>query len=519
MNIQYYLLLCLLNLAYLLALAGGKNTLQLSTKFSRSSFPDGFVFGAGSSSYQYEGATELDGRRPSIWDTFTKEHPEKIADHSNGKVAEDFYHLYEGDISILKEIGLDSYRFSISWPRILPEGKLSTGVNWEGVKFYNSLISDLLSNGIQPLVTLFHWDVPQALEDEYKGLLSPNIVNDFYDFVDFCFKEFGDRVKHWVTVNEPNLMSIYGYAYGYNAPGRCSDYVGNCTEGNSATEPYIVVHHLILCHAAAVKLYREKYQASQGGIIGITVFTAWAVPKYDDVSSRKAASRALDFLIGWIVHPITYGDYPVTMRYLVGNRLPEFTEKQAKMVIGSFDFIGINYYTASYAEDVASYSSINLSYTTDSRVNRTTEKNGIPIGEPTDCSWLYIYPKGIYKLLLYLKRKYNHPAIYITENGMGDSSSLSLANALEDKLRIKYHHLHLLSILKAVKEGVDVRGYYIWSFLDDFEWDLGYTIRFGITYVDYRNELKRYLKQSALWFKKFLQKKNRITASSLLYSE
>ncbi|XP_043816741.1 beta-glucosidase 17 isoform X3 [Manihot esculenta] len=314
-------------------------------------------------------------------------------------------------------------------------------------------------------------------------------------------------------------MSIYGYAYGQNAPGRCSDYIGNCTQGNSATEPYIVVHHLILCHAAAVKLYRQKYQASQGGIIGITVFTAWRVPKYDDVSCRRAASRALDFLIGWIMHPITYGDYPVTMKYLVGDRLPKFTEKQAKLVIGSFDFIGINYYTASYAEDLTSYSNVNLSYTTDSRVNVTTDKNGIPIGEPTDCSWLYIYPEGLYKLLLYLKRKYNHPVIYITENGMGDRSSLSVAEALEDKLRIKYHHLHLLSVLEAIKEGVDVKGYYIWSFLDDFEWDLGYTIRFGITYIDYTNELKRHLKHSALWFKKFLHEENRTIASSLLYSE
>ncbi|KAG8646348.1 hypothetical protein MANES_10G147500v8 [Manihot esculenta] len=405
MNRQYSLF-CLLNLAYLLAFAGGKNTIQLSSEFSRRSFPDGFVFGAGSSSYQYEGATEQDGRKPSIWDTFTREHPEKIADHSNGKVAEDFYHRYEVDISLLKEIGLDSYRFSISWPRILPGGKLSRGVNWEGVNFYNSLINNLLSNGIQPLVTLFHWDVPQVLEDEYKGLLSPNIVKDFYNFVDFCFKEFGDRVKHWVTINEANLMSIYGYAYGQNAPGRCSDYIGNCTQGNSATEPYIVVHHLILCHAAAVKLYRQKYQASQGGIIGITVFTAWRVPKYDDVSCRRAASRALDFLIGWIMHPITYGDYPVTMKYLVGDRLPKFTEKQAKLVIGSFDFIGINYYTASYAEDLTSYSNVNLSYTTDSRVNVTTDKNGIPIGEPVN-------PFSLSHSHIHMKKMKNHTEYFI----------------------------------------------------------------------------------------------------------
>ncbi|XP_015575609.1 beta-glucosidase 17 isoform X2 [Ricinus communis] len=503
MIVQLCLFLCLFNLAYFWDQVGGQKAFQSATALTRSSFPDGFIFGAGSSAYQYEGAAALDGRAPSIWDTFTREHPE----------------LLQKDIPLMKDIGLDSYRLSISWPRVLPGGRISRGVNWEGVKFYNYLIDELLSNGIQPFVTIFHWDVPQALEDEYNGLLSPNIVNDYYDYVDFCFKEFGDRVKHWVTVNEPNLMSIYGYAYGVNAPGRCSDYIGNCTQGDSATEPYIVVHHLILCHSTAVRLYREKYQATQGGIIGITVFTAWIVPKYQDAACKKAASRACDFLFGWIMHPITYGDYPETMKYLVGNRLPGFTEAEAELVKGSYDFIGINYYTAVYADDLTSYSSVNLSYTTDSRVNETSEKNGIPIGQPTDVSWLYIYPEGIDELLLYLNRKYNHPVIYITENGMGDKSSLSLADALQDRLRIKFHHLHLSYILNAIKEGVNVRGYYIWSFLDDFEWDLGYTFRFGITYIDYTNGLQRYLKRSALWFKKFLQNENRITESSLLNVE
>ncbi|KDP43416.1 hypothetical protein JCGZ_16703 [Jatropha curcas] len=513
------LLLCLLNLAFLISYAEGKRISQSFTTFNRSNFPTGFVFGAGSSAYQYEGAAAMGGRKPSIWDTFTRQHPEKIADHSSGNVAEDFYHRFEEDIPLMKEIGLDSYRFSISWPRILPGGKISRGVNWEGVNFYNYLIDELLSNGIQPLVTLFHWDVPQVLEDEYMGLLSPNIVNDYYDYVDFCFNQFGDRVKNWVTVNEPNLMAMYGYAKGDNAPGRCSDYIGNCSSGNSATEPYIVLHHLLLCHASAVKLYREKYQASQRGIIGISVFTKWTVPKYQNIASGKAADRARDFLYGWIMHPIIYGDYPESMRYLVGNRLPKFTRKQAEMVKGSFDFIGINYYTAMYADDVTSYSNVNLSYTTDSRVNLTSEKNGIPIGQSTGCSWLYIYPKGIYELMLYLKRKYNNPIIYITENGMGDTGSLPLTDALEDQLRIKYHYLHLLYLLKAIKEGVDVRGYYIWSFLDDFEWDLGYTVRFGITYVDYKNELRRYLKHSALWFKRLLQNENRTSTSSFLYSQ
>ncbi|GLU00229.1 hypothetical protein SLE2022_176100 [Rubroshorea leprosula] len=210
---------------------------------NRNNFPDGFIFGVGSSAYQVEGATHSDGRKPSIWDTFVRQCPEKISDHSTGDVAEEFYYHYKEDIALMKEIGLDSFRFSISWPRILPGGKNSRGVNQQGVDFYNSLIDELLSNGIQPFVTLFHWDLPQTLEDEYGGFLSPSIVNHYRDYVDFCFNEFGDRVKHWVTLNEPNLFTEFGYADGTAALGRCSDYIGNCIAGNSATEPYLVAHH------------------------------------------------------------------------------------------------------------------------------------------------------------------------------------------------------------------------------------------------------------------------------------
>uniref|UniRef100_A0A2N9I7T6 Beta-glucosidase n=1 Tax=Fagus sylvatica TaxID=28930 RepID=A0A2N9I7T6_FAGSY len=447
-----------------------------SSGLNRSDFPAGFVFGAGSSAYQYEGAAYQDGKGSSIWDTFTTIHP---------------------------------------------EGKLSEGVNQQGVQFYNELINELLNKGIQPFVTLFHWDTPQALEDEYDGFLSTNIVNDYHDYADFCFKEFGDRVKHWATFNEPNTFSSEGYATGNTAPGRCSDYVGNCTFGNSATEPYVVAHHVLLSHATAVKLYREKYQASQMGEIGITVSTYWMVPKYQTVASSKAASRALDFAFGWFVHPITYGEYPESMHVLVGNRLPNFTDVQSKMVKGSLDFLGVNYYTARYAEDSTSSSTINLSYTTDSHVDMTTEKDGIPIGEPTPSGWLYIYPRGIRELVLYVKENFNNPPIIVTENGFSDvnNNSLPIQDALNDSLRLKYHQLHLSSLIKAIKAGINVKGYYVWSFLDDFEWEFGYTYRLGINYVDYKNGLTRYMKHTALWFKDFLQKENVTTRPPLLYSD
>uniref|UniRef100_A0A7N2LC38 Uncharacterized protein n=1 Tax=Quercus lobata TaxID=97700 RepID=A0A7N2LC38_QUELO len=223
----------------------------------------------------------------------------KIADYSNADVAQDFYHRYKEDVQLVKKIGLDSFRFSISWSRLFPKGKVSGGVNPKAVTFYNNLINELLSNGITPFVTLLHFDTPQALDEGYGAFLSPKIVEDYMAYVNFCFKTFGDRVKHWITMNEPNGWTMYGYSSGTAAPGRCSSYAGNCTAGNSATEPYIVAHHLLLAHAYAVKLYREKYKPQQKGEIGITIVTHWFIPKDQSSTSIKAASRALDFMFGW----------------------------------------------------------------------------------------------------------------------------------------------------------------------------------------------------------------------------
>ncbi|KAJ9174421.1 hypothetical protein P3X46_013065 [Hevea brasiliensis] len=461
-----FILLCLLATSCSLVTCSYGAKPNRLMPFNRSSFPEDFIFGAGSSAYQTEGAALIDGKGPSIWDIFVKEHPEKIVDRSTGEVADDFYHHYKEDIKLMKKIGLDSFRFSISWSRVLPKGKISGGVNPLGVKFYNNLINLLLANGIKPFVTLFHFDTPQALEDDYAGFLSPKILYDYLDYADFCFKTFGDRVKFWVTFNQPNIFATNAYNSGTFAPGRCSKYAGNCTAGNSATEPYIAVHHQLLCHAAAVKLYREKYKAIQKGQIGITTVTHWFTPKYNTTSSKRAAYRGLDFFFGWVADPITFGDYPQSMKEFAGNRLPKFTKEQSNML--------------------------------------KAEKHGKPIGTPTALDWLYIYPKGLQELLVYIKENYNDPIISINENGMPDSDSLLLKVALKDGMRIRYHSSHLSSILKAIKVGVKVKAYYVWAFHDNFEWGHGYTVRFGIVYVDYKNNQKRYLKYSAYWFKKFL---------------
>ncbi|KAI3874980.1 hypothetical protein MKW98_019553 [Papaver atlanticum] len=484
---------------------------NLPEQFNRSCFPAGFTFGTASSSYQYEGAASKDGRGPSIWDTFTHKFPEKILDGSNGDVAVDSYHRYKEDVKIMQEMGLDSYRFSISWSRILPTGKLSGGVNKEGIKYYNNLINELLSKGVQPYVTLFHWDLPQGLEDAYGGFLSPHIVDDFKDYAELCYKEFGDRVKHWITLNEPWTFSNGGYALGNFAPGRCSKYIDpNCTAGHSGTEPYLTGHYQLLSHAAAVHVYKLKYQASQKGKIGITLVSHWMVPFSNAKSDRHAALRALDFMYGWFMDPLTFGWYPLSMQSLVGDRLPKFSKEESDMVKGSFDFLGLNYYTGNYAEHVMNANNnINPSYTTDAQAKQTTDRKGVPIGLKSGSPWLHVYPQGIRSLLHYTKRKYNNPIIYITENGISEKNdpTLSLKEALKDDLRITYYHGHLYQVQRAIKEGVDVRGYFAWSLLDNFEWNAGYTVRFGINFVDYKDGLlKRYPKSSALWFKNFLKK-------------
>ncbi|XP_059658668.1 beta-glucosidase 12-like [Cornus florida] len=476
----------------------------------RRDFPSGFVFGAASSAYQFEGAASDGGRSQSIWDNFTHTFPDKIDDGSNGDMAINSYHRYQEDVGMMKNLSLDAYRFSISWSRVIPKGIINRGVNREGIEYYNNLINELLHNGIEPFVTLFHWDLPQTLEDEYGGFLSPQIVDDFRDYAELCFMEFGDRVKYWITLNEPWSFSNGGYATGTLAPGRCSSWQqNNCTGGDASLEPYLVTHHQLLAHAAAVNLYKNKYQAAQEGKIGITLVTLWTEPFSNSTEDNDAAERALDFMFGWFMDPLTSGNYPDSMRSRVGSRLPKFSEEQSRRVNGSFDFLGLNYYTANYAADLTnSDNGLYMSYTTDSGVNLTSERNGVYIGDETGSDWLFVYPSGIHDLLVYINGKYNSPVIYITENGVSEkrNDTIPLEEALEDTQRVNYHSSHLSCVQQAIQDGVNVMGYFVWSLMDNFEWNAGYTVRFGISYIDYNNGLKRYPKASYQWFKYFLQK-------------
>eukprot|EP00252_Welwitschia_mirabilis_P012060 TRINITY_DN2683_c0_g1_i1.p1 TRINITY_DN2683_c0_g1~~TRINITY_DN2683_c0_g1_i1.p1 ORF type:complete len:371 (-),score=21.01 TRINITY_DN2683_c0_g1_i1:710-1822(-) len=317
---------------------------------SRADFPPGFVFGTASSAYQYEGAVEEGNRAASIWDTFSHKAYWKIEDFSNGDVAVDQYHRFEEDIDLMAELGMDAYRFSISWPRIFPNG--SGEINREGVEYYNNLIDALIRRGIEPYVTLYHWDLPQALQDAYGGWLNESIIGDYVNYASRCFEEFGDRVKKWITFNEPRGASISGYDLGLQAPGRCSILAHLiCKEGDSGTEPYTVAHHMLLSHAAAVKVYREEYQCRQRGSVGITLDSKWFEPYSDADEDRHAAQRALDFELGWFLDPLYFGDYPSSMKDLVESRLPEFSAEQSALLKGSLDFLGINHYTSLYARN------------------------------------------------------------------------------------------------------------------------------------------------------------------------
>ncbi|GLT37435.1 hypothetical protein SLA2020_117530 [Shorea laevis] len=453
---------------------------------SRESFPKGFVFGTATSAYQVEGMANGDGRGPSIWDVFVKI-PGIVANNATADVSVDQYHRYKEDVDLMAKLNFDTYRFSISWSRIFPDG---TGkVNWKGVAYYNRLINYLLERGITPSANLYHYDLPEALEKRYNGLLNDKVVKDFADYAEFCFKMFGDRVKNWMTFNEPRVVAAFGYDNGFFAPGRCSKAFGNCTVGNSATEPYIVAHHLILAHAAAVQRYREKYQEKQKGRIGIILDFFWYEPLTRSKADNYAAQRARDFHVGWFIHPIVYGEYPRTMQVIVGDRLPKFTEEEVKMVKGSIDFVGINQYTTYYTYDPHLSKPKQLGYQQDWNAGFACKIFLLCLKKCYDAHLLDNLVSKVLFLLACEDAKRGVPigprvssdvhkrelwtTVIVSENGTDDPGNVTLPKGLHDTTRINFYK--------------------------------GYTSRFGIVYVDFTN-LKRHPKMSAYWFHQLLKR-------------
>ncbi|TYI98955.1 hypothetical protein E1A91_D01G252700v1 [Gossypium mustelinum] len=447
---------------------------------SRESFPEGFLFGTAASAYQVEGMASEDGRGPSIWDAFVKT-PGHIANNETGEVSIDQYHRYKEDVDLMQMLNFDAYRFSISWSRIFPR--------------------------ITPHANLYHYDLPLALQEKYLGLLDRQVIQDFADYAEFCFKTFGDRVKTWMTFNEPRVVAALGFDNGINPPNRCSKKFGNCTDGNSATEPYIAAHHLILSHAEAVKRYREKYQAKQNGRIGIFLDFVWYEPLTRSKADNYAAQRARDFHIGWFLHPLVYGKYPRTMQKIVRERLPKFTKSEVEKVKNSFDVLCLNHYTSYYIYEPHQAPSNVTGYQQDWNAGFAYERNGVPIGRRAHSEWLYEVPWGMYKAITYVKKHYGSPNIILSENGMDDPGNLTFPESLYDINRVSFYRSYLKELKRAMDDGANVSGYFAWSILDNFEWLLGYTSRFGLVYVDH-NDLKRYPKLSAYWFKQMLERKN-----------
>lgn len=417
--------------------------------------------------------------------------PGKVFNNDTGEVACDHYHRFEEDVALMKSLGIKAYRFSISWPRILPTGQGE--VNQAGIDFYNRLIDSLLSAGIEPWVTLYHWDLPAALEFEIDGWLGDDIPDLFAAYADVCFRHFGDRVKNWITINEAWVVAILGYGHGVFAPGKKSNDL-----------PYRAGHQLLKAHAKAVQVYRKNYQPTQGGKIGITNNCDWREPLTDSPADAAAAQRALEFFLGWFADPIYKGDYPECMRERLGDRLPAFTEEEKALIKGSSDFFGLNHYTTMYAADASHGASAGSVYGNGGlSEDQDVDLSVSPDWPMTDMQWA-IVPWGCRKLLEWIAERYDNPPVYITENGCAFDLP-AVAGRVEDTDRISFFQGYLAAIHEAIENGVDMRGYFIWSLLDNFEWASGYSKKFGITHVE-EGTLKRYPKASALWYAGVIQK-------------
>ncbi|XP_042987666.1 hydroxyisourate hydrolase-like isoform X3 [Carya illinoinensis] len=488
MKLSLLLINFVLNVALLLGVYS-------SNYFSRDDFPPDFVFGAGTSAYQVEGAASEDGRTPSIWDTYA--HAGR-AHGATGDVACDGYHKYKEDVQLMVDTGLDAYRFSISWSRLIPNGR--GPVNPKGLEYYNNLIDELVSHGIQPHVTLHNYDLPQALEDEYGGWVSREIVIDFTSYAEMCFREFGDRVFYWSTINEPNVYVLGGYDQGFTPPQRCSPPFGvfPCSKGNSSSEPYTAAHNILLAHASAARLYMTKYKDKQHGFIGLSIYAWWLAPLTDTKEDAIATQRAIDFHVGWFLDPLVFGDYPTTMKQNVGSRLPAFTNLESKLVKGSFDFIGLIHYNNMYVRDRCS--SLKMEYR-DYDLDAAIEL----IRKFTNQLYFTkfpIAPWGLRGVLEYVKQVYGNPPIYIYENGQ----RMKRNSTLDDISRVKYMHGYIGGVLDALRNGSNTRGYFAWAFMDVFELLDGFGSSYGLYYVDLDDpDLRRYPKLSAKWYSQFLK--------------
>ena len=445
------------------------------------SFPEGFLWGAATSAYQIEGSPLADGAGQSNWHRFSHT-PGMTTNGDTGDVACDHYVRYLSDIELMKELGLNSYRFSIAWSRVLPNG--ARRVNEAGIDFYSRLVDALLERGIKPNATLYHWDLPAALDDR-GGWLNPDIAHWFADYAALVFDRLGDRVPMWATINEPWVIMDGGYMFGKLAPGHRNFY-----------EAPIVSHNILRAHGQAVQAFRASRDASKSQI-GMVVNLE---PKYAASQSDEdlaATARADAYMNRQYLDPLFLGTYPEEMVEIFGDAWPDWAESDMKLITEKFDFLGINYYTRS--------------------VNRNDDgclpvrASGVyqPDSIHTETGW-EVWPEALTRVLLWVKERYGDIPLYLTENGSAFyDPPAPVDGSIDDPLRVAYMREHLKAVHDAIREGVQLRGYFAWSLLDNFEWSHGYSKRFGIVHVDYSTQ-DRTIKASGKLYSEVIRTNGRV---------
>ncbi|MCY4746046.1 GH1 family beta-glucosidase [Pelomonas sp. UHG3] len=445
---------------------------------TRQDFPADFRWGVSTSSFQIEGAGDADGKGESIWDRFCKQ-PGRIRDGGNGLVACDHYHLYPQDLDMAKAMGVNAYRFSIAWPRILPNGHLGRGaVNEAGLAFYDRLVDAMLERGLDPWCTLYHWDLPQALQDQ-GGWLSRETVAAFVEYTDIVTRRLGDRVKHWITHNEPWCSSMMSYWENVHAPG-----------GTSFADALQASHHILLSHGLAIPVIRKNVP---GADIGITLSLHPITAASDSPEDAAALQRHDGLRNRWFLDPLFGRGYPADTLALAGDAAPTVLPGDLEAIATPTDFLGVNYYfpeMVKHDPDPKTGGPMRASL---------VEKQGV---ERSGFGW-EVSPQGLVDLLARVQRDYNPTVIQLTENGSTFEDVLTPEGRVHDKERLSYLQRHLAALKAAVDAGVPVKGYFAWSLLDNFEWAEGYLRRFGLAYVDYPTQ-RRILKDSGLWYGQFL---------------
>jgi beta-glucosidase len=434
----------------------------------RRPFPRNFLWGAATSAYQIEGSPLADGAGPSIWHRFSHT-PGRVLNNETGDVACDHYRRYKDDVALMRELGLTSYRFSISWSRILPDG--TGAVNERGVDFYRRLVDELLEAGIQPLVTLYHWDLPAALDDR-GGWLNRDVSWWFADYAQVLFRALDDRVRMWVTLNEPWVVADGGYLNGALAPGHRNHF-----------ETPIASHNLMRAHAAAIQAYRAMGANQIGYVVNLE-------PKYPVSGGEDdgaAVRRADAYMNRQYLDPLLLGSYPAELKEMFGEAWPEFPEKDFEDLRQPFDFLGINYYTRGLTKFDPS---VPIEGAVRVRNPRATY---------TETGW-EVFPQGLTDILVWVTDRYGRMPLYVTENGAAFyDPPAATGGRIDDPLRVDYYQKHLGAVLDAIGRGADVRGYYAWSLLDNYEWSYGFSKRFGLVHVDYETQ-ERTPKTSARFY-------------------